>query len=208
MGGEARLHRLTLGMSRAEVARRARVSESTVERIEAGDPGVQLNTLVAVTTAVGLDLVMHVYPGRTVSLRDSGQLELAEVLRTVAGAYWRARLEVPAGEYGRSADIVLYGAEEIQHHEIERVATDFQAQYRSARRKTESLSAGERRPVRVVIDVEDTRRNRAALRPHMALIRTELPATTREVMASLRYGQPLGRDGLAWVRRPRPRRDR
>jgi transcriptional regulator with XRE-family HTH domain len=203
IGRQVKLQRVTLGMSRSEVARRARVSDSTVERVEDGDPGSQLNTVVAVTSAVGLDLVLNAYPGQTVSLRDSGQMELAEVIRGAAAAYWHPRLEVAAGEFGRSADMVLYGAEEVVHVEIERAATDFQAQYRSARRKTDTLAAAEQRPIRLVIAVEDTRRNREALRAHADLIRSQLPATTREVMAALRGGRPLGRDGLGWLRRPR-----
>jgi len=202
IGEQARLQRITLGLTRAHVARRARVAKSTVERVEDGEIGVQLDTLTAVTVAVGLDLVLSTYPGRSVSLRDTGQLELAKVLLDAAAPYWRGRLEVSAGEHGRSADLVLRGADEVLHVEIERLATDFQAQYRSARGKTEALSAGERRPVRLVIAVEDTRRNRAALRPHAELIGSQLPGTTREVMATLRSGRPLGKEAFIWVRRP------
>jgi hypothetical protein len=52
--------------------------------------------------------------------------------------------------------------------------------------------------------VEDTERNRAAVAPHLAFIRTALPARSREILKSLRTGEPLGRDGLLWLRRRRP----
>jgi hypothetical protein len=171
-----------------------------VERIERGDPGVQLDTLTAVCAALGLDVVVSAYPGATPRLRDAGQLTAAQHLCTVAHSSWRAGLEVPAGDHGRAADLVLTGADEIVHVEIERSIVDFQAQYRAAALKREFLAARDSRPVRLVMVVEDTRRNRAALAPHWGLIQTVLPAGSRRVLASLRSGRPLGQDGLLWYR--------
>ena len=83
------------------------------------------------------------------------------------------------------------------------MATDFQNQYRRADRKRQALAAQHQRPTRLVLVIEDTRRNRAALEPHMKLIQAALPARSREVLGALRSGRPLGRDGLLWVRRAR-----
>jgi hypothetical protein len=54
--------------------------------------------------------------------------------------------------------------------------------------------------VRLVLVIEDTRRNRELVAPHAELIRTALPATPGEILRSIRQGTPLGRDGLLWVR--------
>ena len=205
MGAEIRLARTTLAMSREELARRAGLAASTVKRIERGDPGMQVDTLCAVGTAAGIDIVLRAYPGRAISLRDSGQLRIAEHLVDLAGSYRQARMEVPAGEHGRSADLVLLGVDEIIHVEIERMATDFQAQYRSAVAKRDALAAVHARPVRLVLAVEDTARNRAALLPHLRLITGQLPAGSRQILAALRGGHALGTDGLLWVRAPRSR---
>ena len=202
MGAELRTARAKLRMSDREVARRAGVSRSTVARLEHGDPAMRVDTLTAVMAAAGLDLVLQAYEGATLSLRDTGQMDIAEVIRSAAGDSWRPVTEVAAGPYGRSADLVLYSAEEVIHVEIERGAADFQAQERSAKRKREALASGEGRPVRLVLVIEDTRSNRAALAPHEALIRSQYPATSREIMSALRNGRPLGRDGLLWIRRP------
>src|SRR5690606_31071832 len=156
--------------------------------------------------AAGLDLVLQAYEGSAVSLRDTGQMEIAEAIRRTASAAWRGVTEVAAGPYGRSADLVFYGPEEVIHMEIERGAADFQAQERSAKRKREALAAGESRPVRLVLVIEDARANRAAMEPHAALVRSQYPAGSREVLAALRSGRPLGRDGLLWVRRGVERR--
>ena len=208
VGAEVKLARSALSLSCRQVGRLAGVATSTVLRIERGDPGVQLDTLAAVCAAVGLDLVASAYPGATPRLRDSGQLQVAEDLRTQAHATWRPMLEVPAGEHGKSADLVLIGPDEILHVEIERNIVDFQAQYRAAAAKREYLAARDARPVRLVMVISDARLNRSAVAPHEELIRVALPAGTRGVLSSLRTGKPLGRDGLLWYRPPSPSPDR
>ena len=66
--------------------------------------------------------------------------------------------------------------------------------------KRDALAERHQRPVRLVLVVLDTRRNRVAVREHEALIRSALPPGSREFLSSLRNGKPLGRDGLVWVR--------
>jgi transcriptional regulator with XRE-family HTH domain len=205
IAAELRTARAKLGLSDRDLARLAGVSRSTIRRLLDGSPSIQVDTAVAVLAAVGLDLVLNAYEGATPALRDSGQLEIAEVIRASAHAYWRTVSEVAAGPYGRSADLVLYGAEEVIHIEIERGANDFQAQERGAKRKREFLAGGESRPVRLVLVIEDTRANRLAMGPHQGLIRSQYPATSRKIMAALRHGRPLGRDGVLWIRRPQRR---
>lgn len=118
----------------------------------------------------------------------------------------KVTLEDVAGSTGEAADEVFYGPDEIVHAEIERLMVDFQAQYRAASPKRDYLAQHHARPVRLVLVVEDTDRNRRALAPHLGLIRTNLPADSREVLRALRSGMPLGRDGLVWIRRRRRRR--
>jgi transcriptional regulator with XRE-family HTH domain len=201
IGDEVVVARATLSWSRGQLASRANVARSTVERIEAGDPSVQLDVLCAVTGSAGLDLVLSAYPGRPAGLRDTGQMELAQRLISQAHGSWKHELEVLCGRHGESADLVLFGASSIIHVEIERSMIDFQAQYRRAVAKRQSLATGESRLVRLVLAVEDTRRNRAALVAHRGLIGRTLPAGSREVLASVRGGTPLQRDGLLWLRR-------
>lgn len=203
IGADVKLSRATLALSVDELARRAGVASSTVERVESGEPGVQLNTIVSIAAAVGLDVVLTAYPGKSPSLRDTGQLTIANALRIQAEQHWRAQLEVPAGDHGRAADLVLYGTDEIQHFEIERAATDFQAQLRAAVVKRAEIARRHARPVRLILAVEDSRRNRALAERHAEIIASQLPASSREVLRSLRSGMPLGRDGFLWVRRSR-----
>lgn len=203
IGDEVRLARVSCALTVKDVARRAGVSWSTASRIEMGDPGVSIRTLCAVTEAVALDIVVRAYPGRSLSLRDTGQLEIAERLCRLPDSSWQPALELAVGDHGEAIDAVFFGAREIVAAEIERLATDWQAQYRRADQKRRTLAARHARPVRLVMVVEDTRRNRAALWPHLAVIRTALPAGSREVMAAFKSGRPIERDGLLWVRRGR-----
>ena len=153
MATELKLGRSTLALSTADVARLAGVDRSTVVRAEAGSPSIEVSTLAAVMSAVGLDLVLNAYPGKSVRLHDTGQMLLVDQLRRLAAPYWRPQIEVPVGEHGRSADLVFYGADEILHTEIERRAIDFQAQLRSGLRKRDTLAARGRATRQAVVGV-------------------------------------------------------
>ena len=199
IGREITLARLNLGLSRRGAALLAGVSRSTYERVEDGDPHISVDTITRVAFALGLKVWAKAFPVRTPSLRDTGQLRIAETLRQLANAAFHVVVEFGLGN-GRSADLVLFGALEILHIEIERFLHDFQAQYRAAVAKRDELAGAHERPVRLVLAIEDTRHNRRMFAEHESLIRSTLPAGSREVLHALRTGEALGRDGLVWVR--------
>ncbi|MGQ0607989.1 MAG: helix-turn-helix domain-containing protein [Chloroflexota bacterium] len=203
VGKDVRTARIAAGASKAHASRRAGVSRSTWERVEQGSPHTTLATLCAVTDAVGLDLVIRAYPGRGPSLRDRGQATIAQYLATEAHAAWKIGIEVTSGDFGQATDQVLYGPTEIAAVEIIRHMGDFQGQYRAASLKRDWLARQHRRPVRLVLAVEDLRSNRMVLGPHVTLLGSVLPAGSRQVMQAIRSGTPLGSDGLLWIRRPR-----
>ena len=200
LGSAVRIQRTTEGMSVLEAAIRAGIAHSTWERIEGGSPSVTVTNLVAATDAVGLDLVLQTYPGRPTSLRDSGQLAIAQALASIADSSYRITMEQRAGEHGEAIDLVLWGANEVIATEIERAATDWQAQYRRACLKRDWLAARTDRPVRLVFVFADTKRNRAALSPFSVAIAQALPAGTSAVLRAIRTGSRLGSDGLCWFR--------
>jgi len=188
-------------MSVDQTARRAGVASSTVQRVLRGDSGVHLDTLCAVGFAVGLRISLKGYPTEGPSLRDSGQLTVARYLIGQAHPSFKPALEVPVGDpFGRAADLVFLGETEIAHHEIELRLHDLQAQVRSGMVKRDAMQVRHERPVRFVLVVADTLRNRRMAAPHGELMRTALPGTSADVFRSLRNGTPLGKDGLLWVR--------
>lgn len=194
------------GETRAVVAARAGVSPDSVRRVEHGDPHVQLNTLCAVGEAVGIDIVVRAYPGQPPSVRDAGQLGVEETIRAIAHGTWHLEAEVLAGDHGQAIDLCLFGPTEILAVEIDRLLLDFQEQYRRNALKREFLAARHRRPIRLVMVVLDTDRNRRAVQAHRAFIESVLPARSREILRSMRTGRPLTRDGLLWIRPDRPPR--
>jgi transcriptional regulator with XRE-family HTH domain len=203
-GVDVAMARARLKASLRTIAGRAGVSADAVRRVEIGDPAVQLDTLCAVGEAVGLDVVLKGYAGSRGALRDAGQLAIARILCALAHPSWKPQFEVPAGEHGEAVDIGFFGASEILATEIDRLVPDFQDTHRRNARKREFLAGVHQRPVRMVMVVQDTARNRRALEPHLEVIRSALPAGSREVQAALRSGEPLGRDGLLWIRPYRP----
>jgi transcriptional regulator with XRE-family HTH domain len=200
LADELRAARATLGLSRAGVAKSAGVARSTVERAEAGAASLGVDAVGAILAAVGIDLSIRAFPSERFRVRDSRHAAAVERLRSLASPAWRARAEVAAGEHGRSADLVLFGADALVHIEVELRLTDIQAQLRNAQRKRESLARSTDRPVRLVIAVADTRSNREAFRPHATLMRSQLPTGSREVMRAIRTAQLLADDGLLWLR--------
>jgi transcriptional regulator with XRE-family HTH domain len=203
IGREVLIARTTEGLSLRAAARLAGVAPATQRKVERGDAAVELASVCRVASASGLKVWARVFPATPPSLRDSGQLWIAEHLRSQAHLSYSITTELPMRNH-RSADQVWFGPTEVIHVEIERLLADWQSQVRRAIDKREELAAMHQRPVRLVLAIEDTRRNRAAARAHASVVASMLPAGSREVLATMRTGRPLGRDGIVWVRRPAP----
>ena len=198
VGEEVRLARANSALSRRAAAALAGVSAQTQRRVEGGDPSVGLHTLCRVAAPLGLKVWGRAYPQSAPTLRDTGQLRIAEMLIAAAHPRLSVAMEHSLGNL-RAADLVAFSADEILDIEIERSLVDFQAQFRAANEKRQLLGDRHDRPVRLVLVIEDSRANRAAVARHR-VISAALPAGTREIHAAIRTGRALGRDGLMWVR--------
>jgi transcriptional regulator with XRE-family HTH domain len=195
---------MTAGLTQAQVARSAAISQSQVSRAERGALRVSVPARCRLAAACGHELGWRLYPVATVRLRDSGQLALAQTIVSAAHPSWRPRLEVPvAPGDGRAADLVLASGTEILHIEIERALVDFQAQVRSAQLKRELIAGRDERPTRLVLAVPDTRTTRLRLAPFEELISRTLPAGSAQVWRAIRSGKALGGDGIFFVRAAR-----
>lgn len=194
---------MAVGLSRVQAARRAGMNRWTWTQIERGVPAASLRTLCSAADVVGLDLVLRMYPGRGTTLRDRGQLYLAERLCGLGHPSMSHELEVRAGDHGEAIDLVFWGPREILAVEIVRRVVDFQAQYRSMTLKRDWLARHHARPVRLILALEEARPNRQALIGHSQLIRSTMPGGTRQLIAALTTGRELGADALVWLRRRR-----
>src|SRR5438105_4261102 len=72
LGRDLRTARLVLGLSQADIGRRAGIAQSTMSEIERGQFAADLMTLFQVAGAVGLQPVLNLYPNGRVRLRDTG----------------------------------------------------------------------------------------------------------------------------------------
>ncbi|MGH2489441.1 MAG: helix-turn-helix domain-containing protein [Candidatus Limnocylindria bacterium] len=201
LGIEVRMARVAEGMSQAAVASRARVSQTTVGRLEAGDPRLSVMMVGSVFAALGMDLSLRAFPGAGVRLRDSGQIALTDAIRAQAHRSWRLSLEAPVGDRsGQAADVLLLGRSFGVHIEVESALMDLQAQLRKGQLKRDSLERRVGMNLAFVMALRESDRNRAAIRGVASVVREALPASSREVLAALRSGSALSRDGLLWIR--------
>lgn len=192
---------MTAGLTQRQLAQRAGISQQEASRAERGGERSTLETRCRLAAACGTELGWRLYPTSSVSLRDSGQLGLAQALVRKAHPRWTAHLEMPVGAGDlRAADIVLVSDDEVIHIEVERTLVDLQAQLRAAQLKREGLATRLQRPVRLVIAVPDTRAARARIEPFADLISRSLPFTSRNIWATIRGRTAAGGDGLLFVR--------
>jgi transcriptional regulator with XRE-family HTH domain len=95
IGRELHEARVGRGLSQAAVAVAAGMTQAQVSRIERGlYPGVTIDALARLGTAVGLDLSLKLYPGGQ-PLRDKAHVALFERLRRAIGPGWEWAAEVP-----------------------------------------------------------------------------------------------------------------
>lgn len=68
IGAAVRRRRKQMALSQDALGERIRLRQATISKLEAGEPGVRLQTLLDVLTALGLELVIR--PRSTASPRD------------------------------------------------------------------------------------------------------------------------------------------
>ena len=196
LGSELRLARTTAGLTQRRMAAMAGVSQPFVSQVERGTRAPNLPTACALAAAAGSDLSLRLFPTRSISLRDSGQLELVRLIVGRADPAWKPRLEQPVGDGQRAADLVLIGPEQVLHIEVERALVDLQAQVRSAQLKRAELERLFARPTRLVLAMPGTRRTRRILGEVFAELSRAFPARTATIWRAIATGSNLSADGV------------
>lgn len=184
------------------MARRAGISQSFESAIERGVALPTLEVLSALAFAGGGRLVVRVAPGDGISLRDSGQLEIVQLIASECHPRWRRTIEMPIGigPDRRAADLVIETHEEVVLIEVQRVWVDHQGQYRPLQLKRAALAERLGRPVSLVLALIDTERTRRTLVGHQSVLRETLPVSSRRIWAAIRSGERIGGDGILWIR--------
>jgi transcriptional regulator with XRE-family HTH domain len=190
------------GLTQRQIAQRAGIGLSQVNRIVTGKVAPTLDAAERLSRSVGHRVALRLVPEEGVRLRDSGQVVVAGEIRQQAHPSFRVRLEHPVARPPdlRAADMVLENRSAVIMVEIERWLRDFQAQLRRAQLKRAALSELVNRRVDLVLAVTDTPANRRITEPHASLLGTALPISSRRTWAAIRSGEPLDGDGLLWIR--------
>lgn len=202
VGRDLRIMRVTGGSPQRRVAARSGISQPFLSVVERGGGGASLEVLSTLAEAVGGRLSIRVIPGDGVSLRDSGQLHIVQLIARQCHPRWRHEIERPVADPPdrRAADLVLELAEEVNVVEVERWWVDHQAQLRALQLKRDALSHRMGRRVNLVVCVLDTRRNRASLNAFEASVQQSFPVRARAVWHALQSGVPIGGDAFVWIR--------
>ena len=202
VGRDLKLLRISTAQTQRQMAHRSGISQSFESEIERGTCAASVEVLSTLAQAGGGRLVMRIVPGDGVSLRDSGQMDAAQLISTQCHARWHKTLEMPIGlpPDRRAADLVIEIPEETNMIEVERAWIDHQGQYRPLQLKRAALSERLGRSINLIIALLDTERSRQALAGYEQILRETAPMASRHIWAALRSGEPIGGDGILWVR--------
>lgn len=207
IGRELLRIRVDAGATQRRVAALAGIDHTHYSRIEAGIANASLETLLAISVALGADLSFRFYPGSGPRLTDRHQARMVEALLEVLCAEWRPHVEVLVVRPVRgSIDIVLerdgllIAAE--AHSELRRL----EQQIRWASEKAASVGSSElvREGVEPTVSrllvLRSTAGTRQLARQFEGTLRSAYPASTASVIASLRDGAAWPGPGIVWIR--------
>jgi len=106
--GEIDRQRQDAGMSARRLASEAGIDPGYLSQLFAGARSPSVAVLVALSTVLGADLSVRVYPTTGPSIRDAFQARIAEELLRIAAPTWRRSVEVAVYRPARGfVDLVL-----------------------------------------------------------------------------------------------------
>lgn len=189
LADELQRQRLATGLSQRQIAEAARIPRSSVSRLETGKrPLASVLEISRVAGALGLDLVLRVYPGGD-PLRDTAQVQRLERLVSALRSPLTYRTEVPLPASNdrfelRAWDAMIGGEGRRTAIEVEMRIRDGQAlERRLALKRRDDPTDG------FLLVLADTRTNRRALVAHPDLF-AGLPRLRREsVLTAVGKGQ-------------------
>jgi len=191
---ELRDARLTAGVSQERAADAYGLSQSTISRLEQAESGMTIEAAAALGAVLGYRLSIKLYPDGS-PVRDAGQLQLIDRLRSHLHRVWRQATEVLVGTRGdlRAWDLFLSGPGTVGI-DAETRLYDLQAIQRRCEAKARDSGVD-----RIVLLVADTRHNRRVLREHREALRSTFPLDTRAVMTALRAGELPSANGVVVI---------
>lgn len=209
VGRELQRIRTDSGATQRQVSSVAGIDHSHYSRIEAGIANASVETLIAISTALGADLSIRLYPGSGPRLTDRHQARMVEALVRSLSHEWRPHIEVPVFRPARGVvDVVLErsGSSLLVATEVYSELRRLEQQIRWSAEKAASLGSsslvgpGMSPSVSTLLVLRSTSSNRQLARQFEMTLRAAYPATTRDVAAALREGAAWPGAGIVWIR--------
>jgi transcriptional regulator with XRE-family HTH domain len=194
VGREIRDARVAMGISQAELGRRARMSAPQVSRVERGQLATaSVDQLAVLGAAVGLDVRVRAYPGPDPSLGAPQNAVLARLADRLPG-HVRIAAEVGLPIVGdqRAWDAVIHGLARLDI--IVPLPADIETRFHDPQAQTRRvlLKLRDSRLDAVLLVLADTRLNRDAVGGAASLLRAEFPISPRRALAALGRGEHPG----------------
>ena len=195
LGGGISQARRAAGLTQTVVARRGKLSQATVSRIERGATAASVDDVAALASVVGLDLVVKLYPGGS-PVRDAAHVRIMSRLKALLPAAMRLAAEVPIPIPGdqRAVDAMVVDPPLRVGFELESRLLVAQGLARRV-----ALKQRDARLARMVLVVPDTPANRAAAASGQATLDAGFPVGHRATLAALRAGELPKGNGILWV---------
>jgi transcriptional regulator with XRE-family HTH domain len=181
------------GVTRAELARCAGINRAYLARIESGVGNPSLETLVALSSCLGSEVGVRMFPVAGPRLHDRFQAPMIEALIRLVGAHWRGEPEVPVPAARGVIDLVLRRPSDGSvvvcecHSELRRL----EMVIRRAMEKTHAMKGLADGPadgptnVSTLLLLRSTEATRAVARAYEATLAAAFPAKTRDAIAAL-----------------------
>ncbi len=192
-----------------QVARLAGIDRSYYSRIESGIANPSIETLTAISVALGADVSIRFYPGTGPRLTDRHQARMIETLLRTLSTSWQPHLEVPVSRpvrgvidlvLERRADGFLVAAE--AYSELRRLEQQIRwsAEKASALGSSALVGPGPQPDVSTLLILRSTTSTRGLARQFESTLKASYPARTTAVVDALRAGSPWPGPGIIWIR--------
>lgn len=201
--------RIDSGVSQAALSHAAGVDRSFLGRIVRGDARPSLETLVALSVALGADPSIRIWGGTGPRLTDRHQARMMEALARPLHPVWTPHLEVPVWRPVRGVIDSVLERRDAPLLVLTEVQSSLPRLEQSLRWFAEKAAAIDSAPLfrdrpvpptsRLLV-LRSTRATREVAMRFEATLRVAYPASTDAAVRSLIDGEPWPGDAIVWVR--------
>jgi transcriptional regulator with XRE-family HTH domain len=196
--------RVDTGASRAALARCAGINRAYLGRIESGVSSPSLQTLVALSTCLGTELGVRLFPIAGPRIHDRFQAPMIEALLQTLGPVWRPQPEVPVPAARGVIDLVLRRSiDQLTvvcecHSEVRRLDDVL----RRIGEKSQALGAvdGGRGSASTLLLLRSTATTRAVASAYESTLAAAFPARAVDALAALRGTAAWPGSAIVWGR--------